>query len=248
MSRVNLEVCVDTIEGAVIAEKYGADRIELCAALSEGGLTPSTGLMAAASELSVPVYAMIRPRSGNFSYSEAEKSLMLRDIQIAEDMGLDGIVIGAVSPGRRLDLDFLSAALGRTRLPATLHRAFDTLTDVSAGVEDAVGLGFERILTSGRALRAELGVDILAETVGCAKGRLSVMAGAGITPENASMILCRSRVDELHASCSVQHPPSPSDGVETRLGFVPTSGLMSTSAKSVQALRAAVENSFTTSD
>lgn len=237
-----LEICVDTFEGAEVAAENGADRIELCAALSEGGLTPSFGLMEAAAKLDVPVYAMIRPRSGHFRYSTAEKNLMLKDIEAAETSGLDGIVIGAIAPDRRLDLGFLSQALGQTKLPATLHRAFDTVADIETGVADAVDLGFERILTSGLAQRAELGLEALAQTVTYADGRISIMAGAGVTADNAALILNGARVDELHASCSVLLPPSSAEKQETSLGFIPERGLKSTATLSVKALRLAIEN------
>lgn len=242
MTRVPLEICVDTIEGARIAAENGADRIELCTALSEGGLTPSAGMMAAASRLPVPVYAMIRPRSGNFGYSDAEKTVMLRDIMTAEENGMSGIVIGAIDDKRRLDRDFLSLALRRTALPATLHRAFDALADMSAGMEDAVELGFERVLTSGRQLQAVKGLDALAYCVDMARGRISIMAGAGVKAENAALILRRAQVDELHASCSAYSCAPAPDEPEIRLGFVDRSGAKSTSAESVRALREVIND------
>ena len=237
MTRIPLEVCVDTIEGAWIAAENGADRIELCAALSEGGLTPSAGLMSAASKLPVPVYAMIRPRTGDFRYSDAEKTLMLRDVHTVRQVGLDGIVIGATTVRRELDRDFLAAALAGAELPATLHRSFDVLGNVKQGVEDAISLGFERILSSGQATNADLGADTLATTVMLAQGRISIMAGSGVTGENAAHILNRTAANELHASCSsFSTPPSPEDP-EARLGFVSPKGFKVTDAKRVRALR-----------
>ncbi|MHA7772677.1 copper homeostasis protein CutC [Roseibium sp. M-1] len=238
MSRILLEVCVDTIEGAWIAAENGADRIELCAALSEGGLTPSYGFMTAATKLPVPVYVMIRPRRGDFAYSDAEKALMLQDIEAVERAGLAGIVIGAVDDRQALDNAFLAAALELTRLPATLHRAIDVVRDYEKAVEDAATLGFERILTSGQADKAYLGMDPLARAVRIAAGRISIMAGSGVNASNAAHILKHSGVPELHASCSAPRSAVPSPlNAETRLGFVAASGERETDGNLVQSLR-----------
>ena len=248
MTPVHLEVCVDTIEGAWIAAENGADRIELCTALSEGGLTPSAGFMTAASRLPVPVFAMIRPRSGGFQYSDAEKALMLRDIQTAEQAGLAGIAIGATSEQHELDSRFLSTALAGTKLPATLHRAFDTLRDPLAGVEEAVSLGFERILTSGQAEKAEQGLDVLESVASRASGRISIMAGSGVSEENAARILKVSAVNELHASCSSPCAPLPSSAPEVHLGFLSSKGARLTNAIRVQALRTAIDQYLETAE
>ncbi len=241
MTRIPLEICVDTIEGARTAAENGADRIELCAALSEGGLTPSCGFMAAASDLPVPVYAMIRPRGGDFRYSDHEKAMMLRDIDAAAHAGLAGIVIGAVDRNRALDAAFLSEALSCTSLPSTLHRAFDTLNDPIRGVSDAVDLGFERILTSGLAMKAEFGLETLKSVVAIAGDRISIMAGAGVTVQNAARILGETGVHELHASCSSMHPGASRETQEGRLGFVSPEGSRATDASLVRALRQAMD-------
>ncbi|TYC65864.1 copper homeostasis protein CutC [Stappia sp. BW2] len=241
MTRLSLEVCVDTLEGAWTAAENGADRIELCAALSEGGLTPSHGFMVAAAKLPVPVYAMIRPRSGDFLYSDLEKTVMLRDMEAAEQAGLAGIVIGAVDNQRHLDRDFLTVALKGTGLPATLHRAVDTVQDYLKAIEDAIELGFERVLTSGQAPKAEEGLLLLEQAVRLADDRISVMAGSGITAANANRILKTSGVSELHASCSsVKRSQQPQD-LETRLGFVAEAGSKDTDGNAVQALRKAMD-------
>jgi len=239
MTHIPLEVCVDSIEGARTAADNGADRIELCAALSEGGLTPSFGLMSAAAELQVPVYAMIRPRGGDFRYSDAEKTVMLHDIEAAAQAGLAGIVIGAIDNHSRLDHGFLEHALSRSALPATLHRAIDTLPIVEQAIEDAIALGFERVLTSGGADKAEFGLETLARAVQVAGGRLSVMAGSGVSAANAARILRHAGVSELHASCS-SWTPSP-ERPETQLGYVPDTGTKKTDANLVQALRHAMD-------
>lgn len=240
MAPVQLEVCVDTIEGAWIAAENGADRIELCAALSEGGLTPSSGMMSAASRLPVPVYAMIRPRSGDFKYSDGEKTLMLRDIQVAEQNGMNGLVIGSVTDQDRLDIDFLKPALQGTPLNATLHRAFDTISDVRTAIDDAVSVGFERILTSGHEDKADEGCNVIREAVRYSGGRIALMAGSGVTHANAVRILKETGVGALHASCSARQRPLPTSK-EVQLGFLPATGHKKTDAELVRALRAAID-------
>lgn len=241
MTGTKLEVCVDTIEGAWIAAENGADRIELCAALSEGGLTPSAGLMAAASRLPVPVYAMIRPRSGDFRYSDAEKTIMLRDIQVAGQHGMKGIVTGAVTSQGRLDTEFLAPALRRSGLQGTLHRVFDTLHDLPLTIADAIEAGFERILTSGQGLKADRHLQVLAEIVRLAGGRISIMAGSGVSHANASRILTGTGVHELHASCSELQRALPPDQPEIRLGFIAQDGIRVTSAEQVRLLKMAID-------
>ncbi|WP_434052024.1 MAG: copper homeostasis protein CutC [Roseibium sp.] len=241
MTCTKLEVCVDTIEGAWIAAENGADRIELCAALSEGGLTPSAGMMAAASRLPVPVFAMIRPRPGDFRYSDAEKTIMLRDIQLAVQYGMSGIVTGAVTSEGRLDVEFLAPALRQSGLASTLHRVFDTFKNLKTAIEGAIDLGFERILTSGQGQKAEQHLQALSEIVRIADGRISIMAGSGVTHLNATRILTATGVRELHASCSVREKVAGRDQVEMRLGFIAQNGMKVTSAEQVQQLRATID-------
>lgn len=240
MSRPTLEVCVDTLEGALTAADNGADRIELCAALSEGGLTPSYGLMRATSALPIPVFAMIRPRRGKFVFSLQEKALMADDIRAAEDLGLDGLVLGATTDSGELDTPYLRDVLAQTRLKATLHRAFDTLHDPMNGLMTAIDIGFERILTSGQAQYAEDGVALIAELVQTAAGRVSIMAGSGITPVNVACILTATNVPEIHASCSKPEPDALEPNAATRLGFVVATEEKRTDAETVQALKAAL--------
>ena len=158
MARVLVEVCLDSAEGLAEAVAGGADRIELCAALAVGGLTPSAGLMQAAARCPVPVLAMIRPRAGDFVFSPAEVAIMLADIAAARAAGLAGVVLGASLPGGRLDRAILArltdAASG---LDLTLHRAFDLVPDIAPAIELAADLGFRRILTSGQAATAAEG-------------------------------------------------------------------------------------------
>ncbi|SEW09093.1 copper homeostasis protein [Aliiroseovarius sediminilitoris] len=199
-----LEICVDTIDGAIAAQIGGADRIELCAALSEGGLTPTAGLMIAASQLDVPCYAMIRPRCGLFTYSEADVQVMLDDIAAVKEADLAGVVLGAQKPDGTLDTAVLGRLLAAAEgLGATLHRVIDVVPDPMVAVDQAVALGFERVLTSGGAATAVEGAAGICAMVRRAAGRVSVMAGSGLTEDNISDFVAQTGVHEVHASCAV---------------------------------------------
>lgn len=233
---VIVEVCVDTAAGLAEAVAGGADRIELCAALALGGLTPSGGFMVQAAGCGVPVMAMIRPRAGDFVWSEAEVRQMEADIGAARMAGLAGVVLGASLPDGRLDGAALARLLRAAKgMDCTLHRCFDLVPDMAAALEEAIALGFRRILTSGGALRASDGADCIAAMVAQAQGRLSVMPGSGVTAENAPSLLALG-VREVHASCATAVRQ---DGRAVEMGFAPASGRR-TDAGLVRALKAAV--------
>lgn len=203
MSEVLLEVCVDDADGLTAAIAGGADRIELCSSLELGGLTPSAGLMRLAADAAIPAYAMIRPRAGDFIYSAREVEQMLHEIDAVRTSGLAGVVLGASRDDGRLDEDLLQQLTRHASgLGTTLHRAFDLVPSISEAAETAVGLGFERILTSGGAPTALQGIDALAATIESASGRISIMPGSGVSSGNISEILSRLPVSEVHASCS----------------------------------------------
>jgi copper homeostasis protein len=202
VDRVCLEVCVDSVAGLTAAIDGGADRIELCAALSEGGLTPSAGLMHLASKTPVPCYAMIRPRGGDFVFSTAECSVMEQDIAQVRAAGLAGVVLGAATSRDQLDLSVLSklchAAIG---LGMTLHRVVDMLDDPVSAVQQAKSLGFERILTSGGAPSAPQGQAVITRMVRQAGRALSIMPGGGVSPDGVFDLLRQTGAREVHASC-----------------------------------------------
>ena len=235
MADVIVEVCVDSVQSLEAALEGGADRIELCSALALGGLTPSLGLMQAAGAAAVPVYALIRPRGGDFVYDTADLVVMRTDIDAARDSGMAGVVIGASLPGGALDRDMLEAlVLHSDGMGRTLHRAFDLTGDgMAAALELAVDLEFERVLTSGGAATALAGVLRLADLFERAAGRISVMPGAGITPEVARVLAAGLPLNEIHGSCS--ELSSAGDGAH--LGFQPQ---RLTIAAKVRALKAAV--------
>ncbi|MDN3719207.1 copper homeostasis protein CutC [Roseibium salinum] len=151
-------------------------------------------------------------------------------------------MIGATDDRQELDRSFLSAALSGTPLPATLHRAFDTLADIGKSVCEAIELGFERILTSGQAAKADQGLEGLKAAVACAAGRISIMAGSGVSAGNAMRLLKDAHVDELHASCSSPSQAVAPGAAELRLGFMPSTGTRSTDAELVRALRDAMNH------
>lgn len=201
-TRLTLEVASNSLASALAAQAGGADRIELFDNLAEGGTTPSFASIAIARErLSIPLFVLVRPRPGDFHYDALETELMLRDIAQCRALGCDGVVIGALDVQGGIDLALcreLVQAAGP--LQVTFHRAFDAARDLSAALEQVIGLGCQRVLTSGGQVSAEAGVDMLAGLVTQAAGRITVMAGAGLGPANIAAVARRSGCTELHAS------------------------------------------------
>ncbi|KAF1544275.1 UNVERIFIED_CONTAM: hypothetical protein FQV15_0008702, partial [Eudyptes pachyrhynchus] len=203
-----MEVCVDSVESAVNAERGGAGRIELCAGLVEGGTTPSMGLLQVVKQcVRVPVFVMIRPRGGDFLYSDREVEVMKADIRLAKLHGADGLVFGALTEDGRIDTELCTALLAVCRpLPVTFHRAFDMVHDPLVALETLISLGFERVLTSGCDSSALEGLSLikrLAEQV--MPSALCVTSGffppgGGITERNLQRILEGSTASEFHCS------------------------------------------------
>lgn len=197
-----LEVCTGSIPSILAAKAGGAHRVEVCAALEVGGLTPSLGHLQAASEISgIRKHVLIRPRGGSFCYSEEELSIILRDIQLCREMGFDGVVVGALTPSGGIDLSacraFSEAADG---MSLTFHRAFDECQDPFKALEDIIALGYHRILTSGQEVKAIDALPILRSLVNQAAGRIIIMPGSGINHQNARTIAETTGATEIHAS------------------------------------------------
>ena len=220
---VTVEVCVDSVRSLQAAVDGGADRIELCSALALGGLTPSDGFMRRAVATGVPIFAMIRPRSGDFDYTPDEISLMADDIRRTREIGLAGVVFGAVSNGS-LDTN-ATALLANAAGPMgkTLHRAFDLLEDPLYAADTAADIGIDRILTSGGATTADAGAEMLRALVEQAANRLSIMAGSGIGADNAATIVKRTGVREIHGSFATKSASL--DSASDRFGFGPETPL-----------------------
>ena len=195
-----VEACVDSVASAIAAERGGARRVELCDALFDGGTTPSAGMIAACKEaVSIPVFAMIRPRGGGFVYSDVERDVMRRDIGIARELGADGVVIGGLLPNGDVDMPLVRMVVEAARgLPVTFHRAFDLTPDLEASLESLAGAGVQRILTAGGGSTAADGAETLATLVRRAGSRIVVLAGGGVREENVRALVQISGVREVH--------------------------------------------------
>ncbi len=197
------EVCCPTIEAVSKAVAAGADRIELCERLEVGGVTPSESLIKDALSIagSVPVNVLVRPREGNFVYSEEEAGDMLESIRRCKALGVNGVVIGALRPDGSVDMALMRRLVAAARpLSITFHRAFDECRDPFEALEDIISLGIERLLTSGHRTDAWEGRFILRELVQRAAGRIVIMPGCGITPANLHELAAITGATEFHGS------------------------------------------------
>lgn len=198
--KILIEACVDSVESALAAEAGGADRVELCDGLVEGGLTPSAGKIALCRErLKIPIVVLIRPRGGDFLYSEGEVELMVRDIYVAKELGAAGVAVGALRPDGRVDQGWMTTMIAAARpMQVVFHRAFDGTPDPLEALETLKALGVDRVLTAGQAATALEGAAMLDRLVTAAQGRIAILAGGGVNEENALPLVQKCRVRELH--------------------------------------------------
>lgn len=203
---VLVEVAVDSVESAQAAQGGGAERVELCAGLSEGGTTPSAGLMAVCRQrLAIPLFVLIRPRAGDFLYSDAELEVMRSDIAVARDAGADGIVTGALGGDGTVDVDRTRALCEAAHpLPVTFHRAFDFTRDATEALAAVASTGVTRILTSGRAATALDGIVTLTALVRAAPRGMTIVAGGGVTEDNVTRIVSATGVREVHVRAATR--------------------------------------------
>jgi copper homeostasis protein len=197
-----IEICVEGIDGLVAAQTAGADRVELCASLLEGGLTPSLGVVREALRVAtIPFHVIIRPRGGDFLYSELEFATMVEDVRAMRDLGVAGVVIGCLTSDGRIDEVRTKALVEAARpLSVTCHRAFDMTADYREALEALVRCGVDRVLTSGQRDSAIKGVDILRDSQAIADGRIVIMACGGLNAGNIAQVRRATGVDEMHFS------------------------------------------------
>jgi len=220
-----LEICVDSVESARAAQSGGATRIELCSDLAEGGITPSLALIEAVrTAVTIDVHVIIRPRGGDFCYSDEEFRMMRRDIEVARDARVDGVVLGILDPNGRIDVPRTRALLQFARpLSATFHRAFDMTADLGSALNAVSNTGVDRILTSGGAPTCMEGLETLGSLVKCSQDRIRIIAAGGIRAHNVRKIIECTGVREIHAGPS-RPVASPMSYQNARISLGKTAG------------------------
>ncbi len=200
--KVILEVCIDSVASALHAQEGGANRVELCDNLFEGGTTPSAGMIATVRKnIHIGLQVMLRPRGGDFLYTDAEMEIIFHDLSVAKDLGADGVVIGFLTPEGQIDKKRTAAVLEKARpMQVTFHRAFDMCQDPFQALEDLIDLGIDRVLTSGQERTAIEGMDLIAKLVKQAAGRINMLAGGGVRLHNIQTLVERTGVSECHVS------------------------------------------------
>ena len=196
---IKIEVCAFSLESCLAAEKGGANRLELCGSMYEGGTTPSAGLMhMAKQQVSLEIHAMIRPRGGDFCYSDDEISVMQADVTVAKELGCDGVVLGILQPNGQVNIEQTKAFVALAKpMRVTFHRAIDMTPDYLKALEDIIETGCERILTSGQKNTAIEGIEAIRDLVQQANGRIEIMAGSGVNTHNAQTLV-HTGVNALH--------------------------------------------------
>ncbi len=198
--KFNLEICVDSIESALNAQEAGAHRVELCNNLSEGGTTPGIGTISSArNNLTIGLHVLIRPRSGDFLYSDVEYDIMRRDIDACGEIGVDGIVLGILEKSGDIDIERTANLIESARpMSVTFHRAYDMCNDPFISLEDLIACGVGRILTSGQKNKVEDGIELISKLIEKAGERIIIMPGSGINLSNIDHIARTTGAREFH--------------------------------------------------
>lgn len=242
-----LEACVDSTESALAAQEGGADRIELCSDLAVGGVTPSDGaIRLTRRQIRLPMHVLLRPRAGDFCYSSIELETMRLDIERMKQLGVDGVVLGILCPDGAVDRERTAVLADLARpLSITFHRAFDVCRDAEAALEVLIGLGIDRILTSGQERSVEAGIETIRRLVSLSAGRIVIMPGGGVSEHNIAHIIAHTGAKEIHASARLL--------VESRMEYrstrvsmnadslPPDFTLFFTGAERIRAMRSALE-------
>jgi copper homeostasis protein len=205
MQQITLEAPVFSVEAALEAAEFGVNRLELCSNFPEGGETPSAGMLKfLKSEIDIPIFVMIRPRGGDFAYSQKELMVMKRDIELLGEIGADGFVFGPLDYEGRVNVEacetLLRTASGK---PCTFHRAFDAVADYFDALDKIMGLGFKRVLTSGGKNTVTEGSELILRLMETAKDRISIMPGGGTKPEHVRAFSETGYLQDIHASCKI---------------------------------------------
>ena len=205
---MKLEICANSYQSAINAQKAGAHRIELCSELSVGGITPSYGLLKKVSrDLIIPVNVLIRPRSGDFTYSDDEFDIMKENIQLCKKLGVAGIVSGVLFSDNTLDIERTQELVEISKpMNFTFHRAFDVVSNPKETLKELINSGVDRVLTSGQKEKAEDGIELLSELQKIAKNKIIILAGSGINPDNAKIFKVGG-LKEIHTSASKKNYP-----------------------------------------
>ena len=208
MNKNQIEICCGSIQSAANAKAGGAVRVELCQGLVEGGTTPSPAtIQYAVRELGLKVFVLVRPRGGDFCYNELEVKTMEEDVAFCKEAGASGIVVGFLHPDGSIDTELTRRFVEFSApLPVTFHRAFDECADPLNALEQIIECGCARILTSGCKPTAIEGAEMLQQLVKQADGRITILAGSGVTPENAVALREKTGVKEIHGSCKKTRP------------------------------------------
>ena len=205
---MEIEICCGSIQSAANAKAGGAVRVELCQGLVEGGTTPSPAtIQYAVRELGLKVFVLVRPRGGDFCYNELEVKTMEEDVAFCKEAGVSGIVVGFLHPDGSIDTELTRRFVELSApLPVTFHRAFDECADPLNALEQIIECGCARILTSGCKPTAIEGAEMLQQLVKQADGRITILAGSGVTPENVVTLREKTGVKEIHGSCKKTRP------------------------------------------